>query len=252
MSHKVSRIIKTLGGVALLGFAALTVSSSNAASNETQNNSADTQNNSAAVVSGVDNFLNVTDPNTAQVTAQNTAQNTVLAPAAANTQPLPSQANQTSTVSTFVNTSPVNTPKIGSGAHLLNVTLGLVLIVGIILAISWFAKRFSYGAFAANNHLKVIAAMPLGTRERILLIEAGGQPLLIGITPTQINTLHVFDEAIFTAAKNVAGDSIAPNSMQSEFGRKLMAILQGKTESANKELKSTAAPGGDDLPKGRA
>ena len=108
-------------------------------------------------------------------------------------------------------------PKIGSGGHLLNVTLGLLLIIGLIFGLSWFVKRFSQGTFAGNTHLKIIATMPLGTRERIALIDAGGQQLLLGITPTQINTLHVFDVPVTTPAGDVNN---------SDFGRKLMAILQ--------------------------
>ena len=121
------------------------------------------------------------------------------------------------------NSSP---PRIGSGAHLLNVTLGLLFIVALIFGISWFVRRFGQGTFSANTHMKIIAAMPLGTRERIVLIDAGGQQLLLGITPTQINTLHVFDTPIVTNTSET-------NS--SEFSRKLMAILQrsGNDETNN-------------------
>ena len=68
--------------------------------------------------------------------------------------------------------------------------------------------------------MKIVAAMPLGTRERIVVIEVGGQQLLLGITATQINTLHVFSEPVVDT-QSVTG--------QSEFGKKLMAILQQKS-----------------------
>ncbi|PUA29684.1 MAG: flagellar biosynthetic protein FliO [Cellvibrio sp. 79] len=110
-----------------------------------------------------------------------------------------------------------NNPQIGSGGHLLNVTLGLMLIIGLIFGLSWFVKRFSQGSFSGNSHLKIVATMPLGTRERIVLIDAGGQQLLLGITPTHINTLHTFDIPI-------AANQADVNT--SDFGRKLMAILQ--------------------------
>lgn len=132
------------------------------------------------------------------------------APKAAPAASAPSYQNQTG----YQNQS---SPKIGSGAHLLNVTMGLVLIIGLIFGVSWFVKRFSQGTFAANNHLKVVAAMPLGTRERLVVVDAGGQQILLGITPTQINTLHVFEKPI-VASPNDVGNS--------DFGKKLMAILQ--------------------------
>ncbi len=128
-----------------------------------------------------------------------------------------------------------NVAPIGSGRHLLNVTLALLGIIGLIFAISWFVKRFSQGTFSANSHIKVISAMPLGTRERIVLIDAGGQQLLLGITSTNINTLHVFETPI---ALDTKADS------QSDFSRKLMAILQQKTppSSAADHNNNNSAP----------
>ncbi len=112
------------------------------------------------------------------------------------------------------------TAQIGSGRHLVNVTLALMGIIGLIFAISWFVKRFSQGAFSANAHIKILLAMPLGTRERIVLIEVGGQQLLLGITSTNINTLHMFETPIVVENKT---------DNQSDFSRKLMAILQQKS-----------------------
>ena len=82
--------------------------------------------------------------------------------------------------------------------------------------------------------MKVLATLPLGTRERIVLIDAGGQQLLLGITPTQINTLHVFETPVI---------SNAVEANTSEFSRKLMAILQrnGNESSAPNDKKNSGA-----------
>lgn len=110
--------------------------------------------------------------------------------------------------------------EIGSGRHLVSVTVALIGIVALIFAISWFVRRFGHGGFTTNSHIKILSATPLGTRERILLIDAGGQQLLLGITANNINTLHVFETPI--AVDNKA-------DTQSDFSRKLMAILQQKS-----------------------
>jgi flagellar protein FliO/FliZ len=128
------------------------------------------------------------------------------------------------------------TTPIGSGRHLVDVSLALMGIIGLIFAISWFVKRFSHGAFATNAHIKILSAMPLGTRERIVLIEAGGQQLLLGITSTNINTLHVFEAPIVVDSKV---------DTQSDFSRKLMAILQQKsplTPMQDSNNKNNSAP----------
>jgi len=126
-------------------------------------------------------------------------------------------------------------PKIGSGSHLLNVTLGLVGIVGLIFVLSAFVKRFGSGTFSTNSQLKILSSMPLGTRERIVLIDAGGQQLLLGITPTSINTLHVFADPIVMDNKA---------EVQSDFSQKLMAILQQKTSKPSSNNKNDSAAQG--------
>lgn len=125
-----------------------------------------------------------------------------------------------------------STPRVGSGSHLLNVTLGLIAIIGLIFALSLFVKRFGSGTFSANTQLKIISSMPLGTRERIVLIDAGGQQLLLGITPTNINTLHVFADPIVVDSKP---------ELQSDFSQKLMAILQQKPSSTSSNNKNDSA-----------
>ena len=118
--------------------------------------------------------------------------------------------------------SPVSkTVKTGSAAQLANLLGGLALILVLILGLSWFVKRFSQGGFMQNPTMKIVSSMPLGTRERLMLVDVGGKQLLLGVTATQIATLHVFDEPVV-----VQGDKTAPTN--SEFSQKLMAILQQK------------------------
>ncbi len=73
-------------------------------------------------------------------------------------------------------------------------TLWLMLVVGLILALAWFAKRFGGVQFRHHGSLKLLSALPLGNREKVVLMQAGDKYLLLGVTPSQINTLHVFDE----------------------------------------------------------
>lgn len=123
-------------------------------------------------------------------------------------------------------------PRISSGASLLNLAFGLGLILILIFALAWLARRMGQGGMLNNSHIKVMAAMPLGTRERLLVVDVGGQQLLLGITATQINTLHVFTEPVID--KNQAMG-------HSEFGKKLMAILQQKTSTETASMQSTSA-----------
>jgi flagellar protein FliO/FliZ len=154
------------------------------------------------------------------------------APVAATESPIQSNVTSpttpsatTSIATTPVATSPaaINATPIGGGRHLVSVVMALFGIIVLIFAISWFVKRFGQGGFTQNQHIKIIATMPLGTRERIVLIEAGGQQLLLGITAAAINTLHVFNEPVVLPEREPGA---------SDFSRKLMTILQQKSSGA--------------------
>lgn len=213
MSPAFKKVIYRVTGAGLLA-AAMTCSAANdvTASPSAEVSSiavASTLSASSVVASPV-----VQNPDTAVVPA--TPQNDVQT-SANNTNPYYKNANG-------------NNPPIGSGGHLLNVTVGLLLVIGLIFGLSWFVKRFNQGNFSGNSHLKIIATMPLGTRERIALIDVGGQQLLLGITPTHINTLHTFDTPI-------AANSADMNTF--DFGRKLMAILQRPSDAGDQSDQSS-------------
>jgi flagellar protein FliO/FliZ len=110
--------------------------------------------------------------------------------------------------------------KTNSASQLASLIGGLALILVLIYGLSWFVKRFSQGGFLHNPTMKIVSAMPLGTRERLMLVEIGGKQLLLGVTATQINTLHVFDEPVVLSEKE--------QPVASDFSQKLMAILQQK------------------------
>ncbi|HWV16690.1 MAG TPA: flagellar biosynthetic protein FliO [Cellvibrio sp.] len=117
-------------------------------------------------------------------------------------------------------------PKLSTSSQLANLMGGLLLILGLIYGLSWFVKRFSQGGFMQNSTIKMLSSMPLGTRERLLLVDVGGTQILLGVTAAQINTLHVFAEPVLTAEKNTA---VSGSTASSDFSQKLMAILQQKT-----------------------
>ncbi len=110
--------------------------------------------------------------------------------------------------------------RINSSTHLASVAVALVFIVGLILALGWFLRRFNQGGLFQNSAIKIIASLPLGTRERLAVVDVGGQQLLLGITATQITTLHVFNEPVIAPGEH--------SPAASDFGKKLMAILQQK------------------------
>lgn len=118
---------------------------------------------------------------------------------------------------------------------LITVGVGLVAVLAIIFGCAWVVRRMNGLTGVNNQAMKVVAAMALGARERIALIDVGGTQILVGITPSAIRTLHVFDSPVVTP-----GDSA-----NSDFARRLQGMI-GRSWKGAKEPGS-GGPGGDSL-----
>lgn len=82
-----------------------------------------------------------------------------------------------------------------SFASLMQLVLGLALVVGLILLLAWLLRRFGGAGFATTG-MKVIATLPLSSRERVVLVEAGDKQLLLGVAPGRVNLLASYDEPL--------------------------------------------------------
>ena len=106
------------------------------------------------------------------------------------------------------------------GSELISLASSLVIIIAVIVALGWLYSRSRSLAGAKNDVINVVASRALGTRERLLLVEVADQQLLVGMTATQVQTLHVFDKPVATveAARPTTGFA----------GRLKAAILEAK------------------------
>jgi flagellar protein FliO/FliZ len=66
------------------------------------------------------------------------------------------------------------------------VTLSLALVISFIFAAAWVVRRMPMGIGKGNGPLKVLAALPLGPKERLVLVEARGEELLIAVSPAGV------------------------------------------------------------------
>ncbi len=98
------------------------------------------------------------------------------------------------------------TPGIGGG-DILSLGLSLIVVVGVIIALGWFYSRSRFVSGGGADLITIVASRPLGPKERLMVIEVADQQLLIGMTSTGANTLHVLDKPIEVAAsKPVTGN----------------------------------------------
>ncbi|MBM0108338.1 flagellar biosynthetic protein FliO [Steroidobacter sp. S1-65] len=95
----------------------------------------------------------------------------------------------------FAAPEPAQSPAVGAGS-LMQVTLSLLLVLGIVFAAAWATRRLrGFGRFG-NSSLQVVTDLAVGTKERVVLVQVGKQQLLLGVAPGRVNTLHVLDEPV--------------------------------------------------------
>ncbi len=72
--------------------------------------------------------------------------------------------------------------------------VGLLLVLAIIMVVAWILKRFSMIPTTTAGHLKTIAAIGVGQRERVVIVEVGETWLVLGVAPGRVNTLHSMEK----------------------------------------------------------
>ncbi len=125
-------------------------------------------------------------------------------------EPAASQAAKTATVSAG-----------GLGAAWASTIAGLVVVIGLILVCAWLFKRLGGMAGNPSGVLQIVAVLPVGTREKVALLQVGEKQVLVGITPHQISLLQSFEQPVTVAGKK----------NDSEFATRLHALLTKTPET---------------------
>jgi len=81
-------------------------------------------------------------------------------------------------------------------AGLLQVVLGLLVILLLIGGTAWLLRRFTHLQSTAQGNMKILGGLPLGPRERVVLIQVGDKQLLVGVAPGRVQTLHVLEQPL--------------------------------------------------------
>ena len=118
---------------------------------------------------------------------------------------------------------------------LVSLGLGLLAVIAIIYGCAWLIRRMTGMTGMNNSAIKVVSVMALGARERIAVVDVAGQQLLLGITPSTIRTLHVFEEPVV---------SVGGSAPSGEFARKLQSLMN-KTQAPNAAADSSGRPTDD-------
>jgi len=112
---------------------------------------------------------------------------------------------------------------------LLQAGLGMLLVLGLIFLFAWMARRFGLQRLGGSQVVKVISSSMLGQRERVVVVEVGATWLVLGVTASQINTLHTLPAPALPLTP--APPDTGAHSTIGLFAQKLRDSLNGKPQT---------------------
>lgn len=89
-----------------------------------------------------------------------------------------------------------NAPELLSAGYLMQVVGSLAIVFGAVVLMAVIVKRVNRSPSTGKASLSVMGSTNVGTREKVVLINAAGQQILVGVAPGNVRTLHVFDESL--------------------------------------------------------
>jgi flagellar protein FliO/FliZ len=76
-----------------------------------------------------------------------------------------------------------------TGPSVAPLLLGLLLVLALIPAAAWLLRRAGLAQTASTSGLRVVGQLPLGPRDRLVVVEAGDRRWLLGVSAAGIHRL---------------------------------------------------------------
>jgi flagellar protein FliO/FliZ len=123
-------------------------------------------------------------------------------------------------------TKPLPVPS-GGGA-LAQVSMSLVLVLVLIAVLAWAARRLRIMHRPGSGALSIIADLPLGPRDRVVLVRVGDRQALLGLSAGGITSLSLLDSPVTLEAATPAapvGTRPQPDQNNASVADRLRALI---------------------------
>ncbi len=117
-------------------------------------------------------------------------------------------------------------PAVSSG-NIAQIIFSLLLVLAAIVLVGWMLKRMNVAQQGSVKLLKVLGAVPIGQRERIVLVEIKDTWLVVGVGPGQIRTLHSLPKMEYSATDLQHAEA---QSSETKFSSLLSSVLNHRKQ----------------------
>lgn len=114
-----------------------------------------------------------------------------------------------------------------AGASIGGVLLSLVLVLALIVGLAWALRRLQSVRGGGLHAMRVVAQLPLGPRERVVLIQVGERQALVGVAPGGVTSLQLLEVSVVPAGAGSATAGIA-NDPSPVIGRMRDLLERGR------------------------
>jgi len=106
--------------------------------------------------------------------------------------------------------------------NLVRIVVSLVLVVGILIVLAVTFKKFGFNQLHSTLPVKIIGAVSVGNNQRIMVIEAGDEWIVLGVTPQNISTITRMPRQEGDSTVSGIDKPNVPGWMQSAVGKYLI------------------------------
>lgn len=101
-----------------------------------------------------------------------------------------------------------------AAGSLVQTILSLGFVIALLVGLAWLLKRFGPKHITGGTTVKLVGALSVGARERILVVEVGEQWIVVGASPGRMNALATMprqeiDDSTLANAQPIPGANFA-------------------------------------------
>lgn len=126
-----------------------------------------------------------------------------------------------------------NVAPVFNGTSIIQVMLSLAFVIVLIYAVAWYVRRMQLTTAGTGQSMRVVSALSVGTREKVVLVQVGEEQLLLGVAPGSVNLLRQFEGV--AVEHKVSG-------LRSSFAKILNDTQSSTATTASTEIKKSANP----------
>ena len=73
--------------------------------------------------------------------------------------------------------------------------MSLIIVLAVIFLLAYIVKKLKITPHS-QKHLRTVAQLSVGTKERVVVVEVNGEQFMLGVTSNNVNLLHKLEQPI--------------------------------------------------------